>query len=164
MTKKTCPSARRGNGGNGARGGAVLNLEYSTSRPVFIPCGGNTFAQLRGNVLFRRCKASRHFLQKPPAIAFTVTALQRAERAGATLVEVEDTESGQVYRASLAKFWEKGFHFNRGFGFQVGLTLGEWETGEGGPEPPDAPEPPALNTAEPEPLAVTLPLFEGLAL
>lgn len=165
MTKRTAPLGGGAMGEKKTRGGAFLNSHSTPVRPELLPVGGGCFARICGNVLTRRC-SSRQFLHKPQAICYLRASLEQAERAGITLLEVEAPDRGQVYRASLAKFWAKAFPLNRGHGEQLGLDLGEWETEDGGPEPPEPPQMPAVNAAEPEDMAwaVPLPLFGWLAL
>ena len=164
MTRKTnAPAGNRGNG-KGAAGQPHSCSYSSTLRPVFIKVRGQVIGQLRGQVFERRCYGSRHFLKRPPAICIDAGALADIEGAGGTQAEVTDLESGQVYRAPIVLFRERGFHVNRGFGLQVGLCLGEWQTGDGEPQPPEPPQPPALNAEEDAARAVPLPLFAELAL
>lgn len=76
--------------------------------------------------LTRRVCASRHFLHKPPAIAIGRRVLEWAERQGATVVCVLDTEGKRFYRASLATIKARGFWVNRGSGEQRALPLSHW--------------------------------------
>ncbi|NIM07405.1 MAG: hypothetical protein GTO55_11805 [Armatimonadetes bacterium] len=76
--------------------------------------------------LSKRVKASRHFLRVPRAIAIDVAVLSWAEREGATLVHVEDWETGLVYEATLTTIQRKGLSLDRGFGEQVALPLAHW--------------------------------------
>ena len=69
---------------------------------------------------------SRHFLKKPPAIAFDALVLDRAEAEGATVAEVTDVENGSIYTASVATIRRDGFKIDRGYGAQIGLLLREW--------------------------------------
>lgn len=75
---------------------------------------------------YKNLVASKHFLRVPRAIAFDVSTLDDAERAGARFVEITDTESGRVFRQSIATIRARGFRVARGFGEQIALALDEW--------------------------------------
>jgi len=87
--------------------------------------GRRVVGEVREGVFYKRLRAS-HFLRTPPAIAFDVSTLREAERAGACYVEITDLESGRVYWAAISTIWERGFPVNRGHGEQWGLALGKW--------------------------------------
>jgi len=91
-----------------------------------IRAGGRVVGVVRGDTFHKRVQASRHFLKRPAAIAFDVASLREAEAAGAEKVEVTDRETGTVYRAAIGTVWERGWSFNRGYGEQVALALGQW--------------------------------------
>jgi len=95
---------------------------------------GRVIGQVRSGTFYKSI-APNHYLQKPPAIAFSLDSLRQAESAGANQVEVKDRETGTLYRASLAKIREKGFPVNRaGFEPQWALALEEWsKQTKGGP-------------------------------
>jgi hypothetical protein len=82
--------------------------------------------EVRGATFYKNLVASKHFLRVPRAIAFDVSTLDDAERAGARFVEITDTESGRVYRSSIATIRAKGFRVARGFGEQIALAMDEW--------------------------------------
>lgn len=110
-------------------GSAISNPQYSTShrtRSIPVRVGGRVVGFVRGDTFTKRVQASRHFLRKPPAIAFDVQSLITAQRLGATRVEVTDTESGRVYRVQLETIRARGVRVNRGFGDQLALLLHEW--------------------------------------
>ncbi|MCL6476468.1 MAG: hypothetical protein K6U75_15615 [Firmicutes bacterium] len=77
-------------------------------------------------ILHRVVQASKHQLRRPPAWAFEENILREAERQGATLVQVVDTDTGQTYTASLSRFWTHGVRLDRGYGVQVALPLNQW--------------------------------------
>jgi hypothetical protein len=91
-----------------------------------IRVGKLIVGEVRGDTFYKRLRASAHFLNVPPAIAFDVSTLDDAERAGARFVEITDTESGRVYRSSIATIRAKGFRVARGFGEQIALAMDEW--------------------------------------
>jgi len=91
---------------------------------------GRVVGEVKNGVFSKKVKASKHFLKKPPAICFDISSLKEAEAAGATHIEIEDTETGKTYHAPLRLVWQKGFTLDRGYGRQIGLLLNLWETGE----------------------------------
>lgn len=87
---------------------------------------GRIVGKVSKGIFIKRLKASQHFLRVPPAIAFDISTLVDAEKAGASNVEVEDTESGKTYSASMGVIWGKGREIDRGWGKQWALTLDHW--------------------------------------
>ncbi len=85
---------------------------------------------VKDNVFQKHVQGSRHFLRKPPAIALDVGSLVQARAHGAEVVEIIDTESGLIYRASFQTVNENGFRFDRGFGRQIGLEFRHWSIGK----------------------------------
>lgn len=67
-----------------------------------------------------------HMLTTPPAIANDVQALHDAVRAGAEYFVATNKDSGIIYRASIAKIFDKGVSMNRGFGNQIYLMLSDF--------------------------------------
>lgn len=106
------------------------NLKKPSS--VKIRVVGKTVGAVVGNE-YRKRIINRHMLTTPPAIANDIQALHDAERAGAAYCVITNTETGITYRAPIAKIWDMGFAFNRGFGDQIGLPLHLW-TQERDPE------------------------------
>lgn len=86
---------------------------------------GKVVATVEGQELYKRIQA-KHFLRKPPAIAFDLSVIRQAEELGATHIRVVDTTSRSVYRVTMKKFRAIGFPVNRGYGAQMGLTLPHW--------------------------------------
>ena len=95
--------------------------------PILRP-DGKIVGAVVGDTFRKRVQSSKHFLRKPPAIAFDVSTLLDAQRAGATWVKVTDADTGRVYRASIHAVLQDGFAVNRGFGAQVALPLSKWAT------------------------------------
>lgn len=93
-------------------------------QPVYA--GGRVVGVVRGDVFIKHIRGSVHMLQRPPAIAFDVSSLADAARAGAAWAEVTDTETGQTYRARLDTIRNYGRVFNRGYGEQIYLPLAMW--------------------------------------
>jgi hypothetical protein len=110
------------------------NLKNQTSTPVYS-ANGRVIGEVCGATFYKWVKASIHFLRQPPAIAFDIVSLHSAAESGAELVEVLDTESGRIYRASISNVWANGRRFDRGFGQQIFLVLSRWSVGG---RPPDA--------------------------
>lgn len=88
---------------------------------------------VRGDVWRKRVAGSKHQLRVPrPAWAVDAADLDAAERLGAVMLELHDTEGGTVYRAALRTLREKGRYFERGYGAQVALDLEHWRTEQPG--------------------------------
>ena len=79
-----------------------------------------------GNRFVKRAKGSCHQLHSPRAWAIDCQSLAEAESLGAEAVEIEDTETGAIYTASIERIRNKGFVIDRGFGQQVCLCLQSW--------------------------------------
>lgn len=92
--------------------------------PIYV--AGRAVGHVAGDTFRKTCRASKHMLRQPRGWASDVAALRAALMAGATYLEIEDAESGAVYRASIADLLDRGVHFNRGFGDQVALPLDKW--------------------------------------
>jgi hypothetical protein len=88
---------------------------------------GKVVGRVTHGVFEKSVIGSIHFLRKPPAISFDIDSLRQAERAGAYTLHIVDKETGKVYTTTMKKLLKRGFAFNRGFGKQIGLRLGEWD-------------------------------------
>ncbi len=88
---------------------------------IFV--SGRFVGKVDGDTFHKSVTGSRHFLRKPPAIAFDVSTLRDAQNVGALSVKVLDRETGRKYHAPISLVMAKGFYFNRGFGEQIGLSL-----------------------------------------
>jgi len=95
-----------------------------TRTPIRV--GKFIVGEVRGATFYKNLSASKHFLRFPPAIAFDVSTLIDAERAGAQFVQVTDTETGRVFRQSIAIIRANGFRVARGHGEQIALALDAW--------------------------------------
>lgn len=126
-------------GGNraGGKGGGPSRFHYSRKSAGGIPIyvNGKVVGTVKGDCFIKRVASSKHFLRRPPAIAFDESTLRDAEAAGARRVEVTDIESGRVYRASIETIWARGKGFNRGHGPQWFLPLKEWNRGQAPSQP-----------------------------
>lgn len=86
---------------------------------------GRTVGQVIGED-FVKDITNRHMLTTPPAIANDVQALGDAERAGAIYCVFTNLDTGIIYKASIAKIFERGRHVNFGYGDQYALGLMHW--------------------------------------
>jgi hypothetical protein len=102
---------------------AISHSDYSTK----IRVGDKVVGKVIGDEFVKSVRSKRHFLEKPPAIAFDVESLDQARALGATRVKIIDLDTGTVYRVTIELIYSKGFHFNRGHGDQIGLTLNYWQ-------------------------------------
>lgn len=73
-------------------------------------------------------RASEHMLRRPRAWCNDLVVLRDAERLGATMVEIPETESGLLYAASMKTIWAQGWRLNRGHGEQWAVRLEDWTT------------------------------------
>lgn len=87
---------------------------------------GKVCGKVCGDTWHKTIHGNKHFLQRPPAIAFDLKSLEQVEHVGARRVVVVDQENGTTYTASLARLRESGFEFDRGHGRQVALPLSGW--------------------------------------
>lgn len=94
------------------------------SVPVYS--SGVIVGNVRDGVFRKVILGSKHLLRKPLAIAISMDALSQAEGFGATQIEVFDRETKATYRSTFTHLRERGFEFDRGFGKQFALPLGEW--------------------------------------
>ena len=92
--------------------------------PVFL--NGRVIGHVRDGVFEKTLARSRHFLRRPPAIAFDRATLRDARRAGATRVCIHERELGDVYEATIDEIERYGFPVWRGFGDQIALHLSRW--------------------------------------
>ena len=104
----------------------MRTLTHNTRRVLYTSDGRHSGCVCEDGILKRRASAQRHQLRYPPAWAFEENILREAERQGATLVQVVDTDTGQTYTASLSRFWTHGVRLDRGYGVQVALPLNQW--------------------------------------
>ena len=91
-----------------------------------IYSGGRIVGCVNGNVFLKTIQGSKHILRRPQALAISIDALEAAERAGATIIQITDTETGVIYKSSIEHFRECAFELDRGFGRQLALTLEGW--------------------------------------
>lgn len=94
--------------------------------PIYAPGRRHPVGQVVGDAFIKHIAFSKHTLRSPRAIAFDVSTLDDAERAGVVVAEIHDTESRNVWTAPIALIRSKGFPVRRGFGNQWTLTLEHW--------------------------------------
>ena len=93
---------------------------------INIYIAGKIVGYVATDTFYKKLAGSRHFLRKPPAIAFDVASLEQAKAAGAEVVKVTDKETGITYTATILHIFAKGKKFNRGYGEQIYLTMNGW--------------------------------------
>ena len=91
-----------------------------------IKVNNKVVGKIKGGTFKKRLTASKHFLRKPPSIAFDVTSLLQAKYAGAEAIEIDELETGSIYFTTMNKVFKKGIRLNRGYGNQIALTLENW--------------------------------------
>ena len=91
-----------------------------------IKVNGRTVGQVYNGVFVKDVSSQKHFLHSPEAIAYTIDTLHAAQRAGAEYCQVLDTDTGIIFKASIAKIWDLGKKFNYGWGDQIYLTVQNW--------------------------------------
>jgi hypothetical protein len=99
----------------------MINKNDSTIRAA-----GKVIGKVQGGVFYKTIK-NKHMLKVPPAIANDISALEDAMNAGASKVCITNKDSGITYTTSIERIFRKGKRFNRGFGEQIFLPLGEWQ-------------------------------------
>jgi hypothetical protein len=107
--------------------------KYSTnSKPIYA--GEHVVGCVKGDTFHKTIKGSRHILFHPRALALSVESLKQAESFGARAIEIRDTESGLIYRATLEHFKRFCFELKRGtFEPQRALMLDRWDVSGGNP-------------------------------
>ena len=96
------------------------------SKAVFIR-SGKIVGNVVGEIFHKKMDSRKHFLRKPPAIAFDVKSIEKAERYGAKRILVFDTHKRETYTATIDQIYKKGMDVNRGFGKQIALPLSYWK-------------------------------------
>lgn len=96
----------------------VSHAVYSTT--------GNVIGVVIDDTFHKRVNSSKHFLRKPPAIAFDERSILDAEKLGASKLMVHDKDTKRRYMASYKEFALNSFEVNRGFGKQQALPIAYW--------------------------------------
>jgi hypothetical protein len=131
-----------GSGGQARRqaAGSYLSARQNTTSdarcqsrdyPIYTSDGAHVAGTVCGDT-FRKRTRPEHMLHLPRAAwAFDRAALDQAEQASVTRLEVLASD-GAIYRAALAHFRRFAFPVNRGAGAQWALELRFWDTTRGG--------------------------------
>ena len=91
-----------------------------------IKVNNKVVGEVVDNVFIKNLDSNKHFLKKPPAIAFDVSSINNAMIEGASYVKINDKSSDNSYTATIKDILNKGFKFNRGFGNQIALPIHMW--------------------------------------
>ena len=94
---------------------------------MLVRVNNRVVGKIDKDIFKKKLSASKHFLRKPHAIAFDVTSINNAQILGAKTIEVTDKDTGDKYTTSISKIHLQGFKFDRGYGFQIGLIIDEWD-------------------------------------
>ena len=116
------------------KGSSLQSGRGRTSTPIYLPGNSKPIGYVSGAFFYKTIVGSKHMLRSPRAIAFDLSTLDAAERAGASHVAVTDSETGKTYRAPIADIRRYGFPVARGHGRQVGLTLDRYSVDGETPE------------------------------
>lgn len=84
-------------------------------------------AKIIGDTLIKKCK-SIHMLLKPAGWAYDVTVLETAKANNVKYIEIENTDTHQVYKTTLETFIARGIPIDRGYSKQIVLPIEYWET------------------------------------
>ncbi|QPM68194.1 hypothetical protein [Atribacter laminatus] len=79
-----------------------------------------------GDVLFKRCFESRHFLRIPEAIAVDAEILNEAIAQGVKYVQIFGKESQMYFTTSIKTFKAHCLELDRKFGLQYALIFRYW--------------------------------------
>ncbi len=100
--------------------------QYSTDGGIPVRAGNQVVGQVVEGKFHKRVRGSKHMLREPKGWAVDVQSFQDARDLGAQSIEIEDTESGVTYAASVEHVLSRGFRFDRGHGPQICLPLRFW--------------------------------------
>lgn len=104
---------------------------HPVSTPIYVRGRSTPIGFVAGGVFHKQLR-QKHFLKRPPAIAFDRSTLRDATRAGASSIHITNSDTGATYTATIADVWQNGFPVQRGFGDQIALALTRWSI-DGGP-------------------------------
>ena len=93
---------------------------------AIIANNGKVIGVVMKDTFHKRVHSSKHFLRKPPAIAFDEDCIDRAKKLGATKIMVHDLDTKKRYMANYDLFERKSIKLNRGFGTQLALPISMW--------------------------------------
>lgn len=86
---------------------------------------GKVYGVIENRTLKKRLAGTKHFLRNPPAIAIDADLFQQY-RAEFDTIEVQDVETGVVYRLSAKQFESWCWELERGYGKQYAVLLSRW--------------------------------------
>lgn len=89
--------------------------------------GNKVVGTVNGPVFYKNVSSSKHFLRRPPAIAFDITSINAARDLGATEIQVYDKDTNKLFCTDMQTLRDQGFYVNRGYGEQIALDLDNWE-------------------------------------
>ncbi len=93
---------------------------------MISPDKGRTVAEITDKLLKKHIYKSKHFLRKPPAIAFDLEIIEAARAAGVERVEAHEDEDKKLYSVDLDRFVKSSIVIDRGAGPQLALPLEYW--------------------------------------
>ena len=93
---------------------------------AIIGSNGKVVGVVMKDTLHKRVNSSKHFLRKPPAIAFDKDCIDKAKKLGATKIMVHDIDTKKRFMANYKEFEEHSIKLNRGFGEQLALPISMW--------------------------------------
>ncbi len=105
---------------------SVAHYRRNRERVQLYRDDGKEVAGITGDTLHKTIIGSIHRLRKPPAICFDVGIIKEAQAERVRLIEVYDSETGELYSVTLARFLAHAFPVFRGHGDQLGLRLADW--------------------------------------
>ena len=88
--------------------------------------GKRIIGDLTGKIYTKKVQGSKHQLRVPPAWGIDESAVTTIARAGATTIQIHDTEKGIYYSCELATFQTHCLKIDRGFGKQLALPMKWW--------------------------------------
>jgi|TARA_B100001245_G_C22752749_1_gene364449 hypothetical protein len=88
---------------------------------------GKQVGWVENDIFYKRIHGSKHFLRKPPAIAFDRISIMSAIEYGALKVRVLDVETDVVYSTTMRDLEDNGFNINRGHGEQIAMGMKRWK-------------------------------------
>jgi len=78
-------------------------------------------------IFHKRVRGSVHMLREPASWCIDSEVVEILDKLNCESIEVIDTETQSVYTVDFAKFQEKAFTIDRGYGEQKALPLGYWK-------------------------------------
>ena len=100
------------------------HTSHTQNSPIYL--NRRVVGRVRGDTFRKTLSKRKHFLRRPPAIAFDRSSLADARRAGAVRIHITDKDTGDTYEATIDAVEDGGFSVQRGFGDQVALPLNQW--------------------------------------